>query len=143
MASLEEQFRESEQARLQAEENKRKQQAGTPLPGSPRETLEKLSDLKGWLSQIFLEKEAFERISAFLISVEERVQTKQELKEFSTELKGLIDMLTQILVNAKSASNNVDKLSIALLADLEDRKELRNKQYETLNMLNQYLRNWL
>ena len=141
--SLEEQFQASEKARLATEENKRKQQAGIPLPGSPRETLDKLSELKGWLSQLNLEKEALDRISTFLVSVEDRVNTKKELKEFSSELTGLFDMLNQILVNAQTAKNNVDKLSSALLADLEARKALRLKQHETLDMLNEYLKNWL
>lgn len=143
MSSLEEEFQASEQARAQAEEKKRMQQAGVPIPGSPQETLEKFDDLKVWLNSISLEKEAHQRISAFLVQMEEQINAKRELKEFSGELAGLADMLNQILTNSQSARDNVDKLSSALLADLEARKELRKKQHETLGMLNQYLRNWL
>ncbi len=143
MSNLEDEFLASEQARSQAEQKVRIAKQGQPIPGSPRETLEKLAEFKAWLSQIDLEKEAYDRISAFLLSVEDRVNVKQELKEFSAELAGLADMLSQILSNSQAAKQNVYNLSVALIADLEDREKLRKKQHETLDKLNQYLENWL
>lgn len=139
-SKLEEEFQASEQARLKAEENKRRQQTGVPVLGSPQEALEKLSEVEDWLSQISLGKEAFQRISTILVSLKQGLNAKKELKEFSAELTGLFDKILTEIQNLRrdlaDYRNDIQPLVIKT-------HKVRDLQIETLTKLNKYLDNWL
>lgn len=121
-SKLEEEFQASEQARLQAEENKRRQQAGTPRlleadkPAKKEPSPEVMNALTSFIKEA-IETQVFNKIMYDLI-----IQIRDSQEEIKSQNRELLDKLARLLTEK-------DKV-----ADL---------QIETLTKLNKYLDNWL
>ena len=141
-SNLEEDFRAAETKRKQAEEKRQQAANGTFVHGSTEEALQKIGDFRQGLSLVMGESLAFDRITKVLDLAESSLETNNSLKMFSEELNGVAGSLSVVQGQLETVNKQLSKLSGDLMADLDERQTLRQKQSDTLDKLNKYLKDW-
>jgi len=133
--NLEEQFRESERQRLEAESLKNKKKAGLPINES-----QKLLGL--------LENTEIGAQYSHLTGVVDLGKVAAEVKdaveslpvELQTQFQSILDRFLQVLGEVQKRQLSMEtKLDV----DLEQRRKMRKKQNEVLDKLNKYLEDWV
>jgi len=139
---LEEKYRVAEEARKALEQKRIAYLEGKPVPGSTKEALMKLQDVRKTLSNM-LEAEAFQRVSGVLDLAKTNVQTKEELKAFNTNVDELNNTFDLIMSTLRDMDRNLTILSNRLTDELSKQDVQRELEKETLQKLNTYLKTWL
>jgi len=131
-------FEKQEQKRLRVETRKRDAQAGKPVPHGLKEAITNLSKLRE-TSTFFLDGKTLDVYTKVLDLANNYLTAEKRIEAYTQTVS---EAMNQLAVDQAGTSAELKKTLHNINVDLQARATLRAKEEETLDNLNQYLKDW-
>ena len=115
---------------------------GFPVPGSNQDVKRNIQQLRE-ASEVFLEGTAQQNFEKALDLVESYVDTKDKLEVFGGALEHLKESVELTQVEQTNIKDMLRQVLDVVQQEFKDRTAHRARENETLNNLDNYMKNWL